>query len=133
MERVLAEARNRPRLSKVSPEALSAIWSAFCSTLAATLQTGKGMECPFGTFSFHLGTAILVKFWLMQSSIMVQSSIMSTLQSSRAEKPHNGASVDYVDLGNQKKTQRTAVFELSERFSYSAPNLFMFLFRPDQA
>ena len=57
MERVLAQARSRPRLSNMTPEALSAIWGAFCSTLAATLRSGKGMSIAnFGTFSFHLGT-----------------------------------------------------------------------------
>ena len=57
MDRVLAEARSRVGpLSKISPEALSAIWNAFCSTLSNTLRSGKGMRIDqFGTFSFHLG------------------------------------------------------------------------------
>jgi len=80
MDRVLAEVQARPySLRNVSLEALQMIWGGLCSTLVATLRSGKGMSISnFGTWSFH---------------------------------------VDPIDLGTQKKTLRTPVFELSEKFA----------------
>lgn len=80
MDRVLAEVQARPySLRNVSLESLQMIWGGLCSTLVATLRSGKGMSISnFGTWSFH---------------------------------------VDPVDLGTQKKTLRTPVFELSEKFA----------------
>merc|ERR1719183_3210330 len=80
MDRVLSEVQARPySLRDVSLEALHSIWGGLCSTLSASLRSGKGLTVSnFGTWSFH---------------------------------------VDPVDLGTQKKTLRTPVFELSEKFA----------------
>jgi hypothetical protein len=80
MDRVLSEVQARPySLRDVSLESLHMIWGGLCSTLVATLRSGKGMSLNnFGTWSFH---------------------------------------VDPIDLGTQKKTLRTPVFELSEKFA----------------
>lgn len=80
MDRVLSEVQARPySLRDVSLESLQSIWAGLCSTLVATLRSGKGITVSnFGTWSFH---------------------------------------VDPIDLGTQKKTLRTPVFELSEKFA----------------
>ena len=80
MDRLFSEVQARPySVRNASVDSLRAIWSGLCSTLVATLRSGKGMSLgQFGTWSFH---------------------------------------VDGVDLGTQKKTLRTPVFELSEKFA----------------